>query len=146
MGQVDLDRSVGYALKRAVTTLHGALEAELRGHGLSLPQYACLELLAQRPGLSNAELARGAFVTRQAMHQLLASLLASGLVTSQGTGRARRLQLTAEGQRRLRGPSLAVAAIEERMLAGLSPHQRENLRQDLITCAEALREPERRHA
>ena len=73
-GQVDLDRSVGYILKRAQSALHTALETRLRTHGLSVSQYACLELLAQRPDLSQSELARGAFVTRQAMHQLVAGL------------------------------------------------------------------------
>jgi len=64
VSHVDLDQAVGYTLKRAASALRAAMDAELRSHGLSVPQYACLKLLSQRPGLSNAELARGAFVTR----------------------------------------------------------------------------------
>ena len=41
---------------------------------MTITHDACLELLAQRPGLSNSELARGAFVTRQSMNVLLQAL------------------------------------------------------------------------
>ena len=68
---VDLDASLGYLLKQAASTLRSSMDAALRPLGLTVPQYACLELLAQRPGLSNSELARGAFVTRQSMNVLL---------------------------------------------------------------------------
>ena len=69
MSQVDLPTSIGYQLKRASAALRAAMDAELRHCDLSVPQYASLELLAQRPGLTNADLARGVFVTRQATHQ-----------------------------------------------------------------------------
>ncbi len=62
---VELDTSLGYMLKAAASALHDAMEAVLRPLGMTITHYACLELLAQRPGLSNSELARGAFVTRQ---------------------------------------------------------------------------------
>lgn len=138
MSQVDVEESVGYALKRAATALRGAMDAELREHELSVPQYACLELLAYRPGLSNAELARGAFVTRQATHQLLGGLRAAGLVAGEGQGRNERLTLTAAGARRLAGASQAVAAVQERMLAPLSAPQRTRLHADLTACVDAL--------
>src|SRR5580700_11739637 len=104
-GQVDVDRSVGYILKRAQSALHTALETRLRAQGLSVSQYSCLELLAQRPDLSQSELARGAFVTRQAMHELAAGLQSAGLITSRDDGRASRLRLTAIGTRKLRAAS-----------------------------------------
>jgi len=50
-----------------------------------VPQYSCLELLGQRSGLSNAELARGTFVTRQSMNQVLRGLQDRGLVTRPAT-------------------------------------------------------------
>lgn len=136
MSQVDLEHAVGYALKRTATALRAAMDAELRAHDLSVPQYACLELLAQRPALSSAELARGAFVSRQAMHQLLGGLRAAGLVT--GEGRGQRLALTAAGAERLTRASQAVAAVEEGMLASLTAPERERLHSDLSTCADAL--------
>ena len=75
---VDLDASLGYLLKQAASTLRSSMDAALRPLGLTVPQYACLELLAQRPGLSNSELARGAFVTRQSMNVLLHRQCAAG--------------------------------------------------------------------
>lgn len=141
MSQVDLERSIGYALKRAQSALRSAMEAELRGHGLSVPQYSCLEVLAQRPGLSNAELARSVFVTRQAMHQLLVGLRTAGLVGSEGEGRAERLAPTAAGARRLATASASVAAVERRMLAELTAAERSSLLDSLTACADALTSP-----
>ncbi len=57
------------------------MEEALRPLGMNVTRYACLELLAQRPGLSNSELARGAFVTRQSMNVLLQALEREGYVT-----------------------------------------------------------------
>jgi DNA-binding MarR family transcriptional regulator len=142
VGQVDLDQSVGYALKRAQHALHGAMDGELRDYGLSVSQYACLQILASRPRISNADLARDAFVSRQAMHQLLTGLQATGLVSAVGEGRGRRYALTAEGRTRLRKASSTVAAIEQRMLATLSPAEREQLHRQLSNCATALDSPE----
>lgn len=138
MSQVDLNSSIGYALKRTSWALRGAMDAALRELGLTVPQYACLELLAQRPGLSNAELARGVFVSRQATHQLLSGLTRAGLVAIDGSGRDQRLSLTDHGTRRLTAASAAVAAIEERMLASLSSDQCTALLAGLDTCADAL--------
>lgn len=141
MRQVDLDQSVGYAIKRAQHALHSAMDGELRGYGLSVSQYACLEILASRPRISNADLARDAFVSRQAMHQLLTGLQATGLVTAVGQGRSQRYALTAEGRTRLRAASSTVAAIEQRMIATLSRADREQLHRQLSVCATALDSP-----
>src|SRR6202451_637607 len=141
MPQVDVDQSVGYALKRAQHALHSAMDGELRDYGLSVPQYACLQILASRPSISNADLARDAFVSRQAMHQLLTGLQATGLVTAVGEGRSQRYALTAEGRTRLRTASSTVAAIEQRMIATLNRAEREQLYRQLSTCATALDSP-----
>ena len=141
MRQVDLDQSVGYALKRAQHALHSTMDGELRDYGLSVSQYACLEILASRPRISNADLARDAFVSRQAMHQLLAGLRATGLVSAVGQGRSQRYALTAEGRTRLRTASSTVAVIEQRMIATLSAAEREQLRRQLSMCATALGSP-----
>ena len=78
---VDLETSLGYLLKEASSALRAAMEEVLRPLGMSVTHYSCLELLAQRPGLSNSELARGAFVTRQSMNVLLQALERDGYVT-----------------------------------------------------------------
>jgi DNA-binding MarR family transcriptional regulator/predicted RNA-binding protein len=141
MNQVDLDQSVGYALKRAQHALHATMDLELRDYGLSVSQYACLQILASRPRISNADLARDAFVSRQAMHQLLTGLQATGLVSAAGQGRSQRYALTGKGRTRLRTASSTVAAIEQRMIATLSRSEREQLYRQLSICASALGPP-----
>lgn len=138
MPRVDLDTSIGYALKQTATALRTAMEASLRPLGLSVPQYSCLEILDARPEISNADLARGVFVTRQAMHQLLGGLQDAGLVSAGGQGRIQRYSLTPEGRRAVKAASAAVAAVEEQMLSGLAATERERLLGDLERCRIAL--------
>ena len=138
MSQVDLPTSIGYALKRTTFALRAAMDVELRECGLSVSQYASLELLADRPGLTNAELARGVFVTRQATHQLLAGLRRAGLIEIQGVGRKQRLNLTDVGTARLADASHRVAVIERRMLAELSADQQREMLASLLVCVNAL--------
>lgn len=65
----ELGRRVGYVLKETQAALRARMDEVLRGHGLTVPQYACLELLHEgdeasaSPApvpreLTNAELAR----------------------------------------------------------------------------------------
>ena len=75
----DLARRLGYVLKQAQSALRSRMDGALRPLGLTVPQYACLELLASGP-LTNAELARGAFVTAQSMNSVVTSLQERGLV------------------------------------------------------------------
>ncbi len=138
-----LEESVGYALKRAAAALRGAMDAALRPLELTVPQYACLELLGQRPGLSGADLARGAFVSRQATNGVLRGLEERGLVTRPGAaphGRALPVELTAAGHELLRSASTAVRAVERRMLEPLGDTGQRRLRRDLAACTAALGE------
>lgn len=137
----DLGKSVGYALKVAATALRSAMDAVLRPLELTVPQYSCLEVLAQRPGASNAELARMTFVTRQAMNGVLRGLQERGLVSRPDTaahGRALPTELTPTGRQYLREASTAVRAVEQRMLSALSPVAERRLRDDLAACTTAL--------
>src|ERR1700712_5019899 len=78
---IDLETSLGYLLKRPASALRSSMEAVLRPLGMTVTHSSCLELLAQRPGRSSSELARGAFVTRQSMNVLLQALERDGYVT-----------------------------------------------------------------
>lgn len=120
---VDLQTSMGYLLKEASSALRTAMEEVLRPLGMSVTRYSCLELLAQRPGLSNSELARGAFVTRQSMNVLLRAFEREGFVTRPSeapVGKALPTRLTARGRRRLDKATVAVRSVEVRMLAGMT--------------------------
>ena len=141
MSQVNLPTSIGLALKKTTVALRTAMDAELRQCDLSVAQYATLEQLAQHPGLTNAELAREVFVTRQATHQLLAGLRHAGLIQIQGSGRKQQVIITELGVGRLADASHRVALIEQRMLTPLSAQQQADLFRNLIACAESLSAP-----
>ncbi|MFC3449269.1 MarR family winged helix-turn-helix transcriptional regulator [Amycolatopsis speibonae] len=136
-----LSQSVGYLLKRAATALRVAMDAALRPLDLTVPQYSCLEVLAQRPGLSNAELARAVFVTRQSMNLVLRGLQDRGLVTRPTTapqGRALPSTLTPAGRALLHAASGLVRAVEKRMLEPFPAADQDRLLHDLAACTDAL--------
>ena len=120
---VELETSIGYLLKEASSALRAAMEAVLRPLGMTVTHYSCLELLAQRPGLSSSELARKAFVTRQSMNVLLQALERNGYVTRPAqapVGKVLPTRLTPRGRRSLEKATVAVRAVEIRMLSGMT--------------------------
>ncbi|MFC1416950.1 MarR family winged helix-turn-helix transcriptional regulator [Streptacidiphilus cavernicola] len=140
---VDLDKSLGYLLKEASSALRAAMEEVLRPLGMSVTHYSCLELLAQRPGLSNSELARGAFVTRQSMNVLLQTLEREGYVTrpeQAPVGKVLPARLTASGRRSLGKATAAVRSVEVRMLAGLTEAEQAGAFRILQSMVRSLRD------
>ena len=138
---IDLETSLGYLLKEASSALRTAMEEVLRPLGMTVTHYSCLELLAQRPGLSNSELARGAFVTRQSMNVLLQALERDGSVTRPAeapVGKALPARLTPAGRRRLAAATAAVRGVELRMLSGMSEAARPEARRLLRSMVVAL--------
>ncbi|MGN6205083.1 MarR family winged helix-turn-helix transcriptional regulator [Humibacter sp.] len=142
---IHLETSLGYLLKEASSALRVAMEAVLRPLGMTVTHYSCLELLAQRPGLSNSELARGAFVTRQSMNVLLQNLERDGYVTraSEATvGKVLPTRLTPRGRRSLEKASTAVRSVELRMLSGLSQNEQADAFRILQSMIRGLRDEE----
>jgi DNA-binding MarR family transcriptional regulator len=138
---VDLHTSLGYLLKEASSALRTAMEEVLRPLGMTVTHYSCLELLSQRPGLSNSELARGAFVTRQSMNVLLQALEREGHVTRQApVGKVLPTQLTPLGRRKLEKATVAVRSIEVRMLSGLTETEQSGAFKILQTMIHSLRD------
>jgi DNA-binding MarR family transcriptional regulator len=146
MGQdgagIDLQTSLGYLLKEASSALRAAMEEVLRPLGMSVTRYSCLELLAQRPGLSNSELARGAFVTRQSMNVLLQALEREGIVTRPAeapVGKVLPTRLTPRGRRTLEKATVAVRGVEVRMLGGMTAAEQSSAFRALQTMVDNLR-------
>ncbi|MER6186670.1 MarR family transcriptional regulator [Streptomyces sp. NPDC001652] len=139
---VYLETSLGYLLKEASSALRAAMEEVLRPLGMSVTHYSCLELLAQRPGLSNSELARGAFVTRQTMNVLLQSLERDGYVTrpaEAAVGKVLPTRLTPRGRRSLEKASAAVRSVEARMQGGLTETEQSEVFRILQSMIHSLR-------
>lgn len=143
---IDLETSLGYLLKQASSALRAAMEDVLRPLGMTITHYSCLELLSQRPGLSNSELARGAFVTRQSMNVLLQALERDGYVTRPAeapVGKALPARLTPSGRRSLAKATAAVRSVEDRMLTGMTDAERAAAFRSLQSMIHSLHEPGR---
>src|ERR1700729_1613216 len=103
MNEVTMAR-VGYLIKRAQMVLHDAMADALGSHDLTVTQFAVLTALDDEPGLSNADLARRAFVTPQSMHAVLQELERLQLVVRSPyllNQRVLQASLTSAGRRRL---------------------------------------------
>ena len=140
---VDLETSLGYLLKEASSALRLALEEVLRPLGMTVTHYSCLELLAQRPGLSNSELARGAFVTRQSMNVLLQALERDGYVSRPAeapVGKVLPTRLTPRGRRSLEKASVAVRSVEVKMLSGMTKDEQSDALRSLRSMIHSLRD------
>lgn len=145
---IDLETSLGYLLKEASSALRAAMEAVLRPLGMTVTHYSCLELLAQRPGLSNSDLARGAFVTRQSMNVLLHALERDGYVTRPVEARVGKVlptQLTQRGRDSLEKATAAVRSVELRMLTGMTPEEQSVAFTSLQSMIRSLRSEQAEH-
>lgn len=118
----------GYLIGRADRLIRSAFEEVLADAGMTLPEYTVMSVLASRPGLSNARLARRALVTPQAMHKVIRALEVRGFVSrSTSGGRVLAAELTPAGQAAMRSMDAGVHDAEQRVLAPLSPAERTQL-------------------
>ena len=71
---------IGYVVGRLDRALRREISALVAPHGLTVSKYTALSILCEKPGLSNAQLARRTYVTPQSMNEVLSSLEADGLI------------------------------------------------------------------
>lgn len=137
----DTYRSLGYALKRAQQALRGHLDTELRTVGLTTPQYSVLAGLEVSAGLSNAELARRAFVTPQTMQAIIVTLERAGLIKRMAhpvNGRVLTTELTADGQSALLAAHEIVARAEGLAREAVAPDDPKIIYAALLRIAETM--------
>lgn len=130
----------GYLLRQLVHAFHTTQEHGLRPYGLSSPQFGALFVLDHEPGLSSADLARAMGVTPQAANLLVAGMERAGLVRREPHPTHKRVletYPTDEGARRMRAAKEFIADLEERLMTGLAPDERELIHRWLVTAAEA---------
>lgn len=124
------NQPVGYLLMRVHRALRATIDESLRPHGFTLPQVTVMFALAHKSGLSTADLARRAFVTPQAMGEVLAGLEAKGCVIRRAHdshGRILPAELTQAGIEARKLCHEVLAKAEAQMLSGLSPGERATL-------------------
>ena len=114
-----------------VGRVNQGIRREMRGRltecELTVAEYTTLSVLAARPELSNAQLARRALVTPQSMIEILAQLEERGLVQRRvdpDHGRILRATLTPKGHQVLAIATPEVAALNEELFAGVPANQR----------------------
>ncbi len=132
---------VGYNLKITQHKLRQRLDAELARVGITAPQNAALLAVAGNPRISNAELARAAFVTPQTMQAILVNLERAGLIVRNPHpehGRVIMTELTAAGQKAVADGARAADVVERQLLARLSADEARQLCDLLKRCAAAL--------
>ena len=140
-----MSERLGYALKRAQHALRTSIDDQLHPLGLTTAQYNLLSAVAAEPGISNASLARMAFVTAQSMQGIVANMELQGLlrrVPHPTHGRIRQSELTRTGKDLLARAHKVLLGIEERMTEGLSQVEVEALRRGLLRCAENMQTTE----
>ena len=116
------DEPLGFLLYRVMAALRPQVAAELKPLGLGLPEFVCMRILAEHPGLTSAELARGTNVSAQAMNQVLHALEDRGVLTrlaSTTAGRAMPAQLTRRGKVLLKHADAAVKMADQRIFSRL---------------------------
>lgn len=133
------DQPLGFLLYQLMSALRPHVNAELRPFGIGLAEFVCMRNVAMWPDRSNAELARRANVTPQAMSLVLKDLEALGLITRPGEtsgGRSLPARLTRKGTALLRRAEAAVLIADAHVMEDLAPAEREELKR-LLTIVSA---------
>jgi DNA-binding MarR family transcriptional regulator len=133
---------ISYVVARLERAVRAAVNERVRPWGLTTLQYTTLSVLdARGRPLSNAQLARRAYMTPQSMLEVIDALERKGLIRRDPHPNHRRVlpaTVTAKGLRVLKACDAAVEEMEEEMLAELSRDERESLLAWLKTCVRAL--------
>lgn len=117
-----------YVIGRVNQGIRRRMRTSLAQWNLSVQEFTALSVLSSRPKLSNAQLARRALVTPQAMIEILSKLESRGLVRREvdpAHGRILRAELTPAAWELLAEAEPAVLAIQEEMLASVPDRDRE---------------------
>jgi DNA-binding MarR family transcriptional regulator len=132
---------LSYLIGRLDRAIQRQMMARLQVHNLSLSQYIVMSVLLNRPGLSNAQLARRSFVSPQAMNEVIAGLEAADLVTrevDQNHRRVLRATITPRGRKILTQLDGEIGELEEEMLASVPAEDRAQFVEVALQCVHAL--------
>lgn len=132
---------VAYLVYRVERRLRTRIDVAVSTVGVTTPEYVTLSVLRDRDGLSNAQLARWAFVTPQAMNLVISALERRGLVRRRPDPRHRRVlrtSVTPRGLELLDRCDREMDVIEADMLRDLDDDTLETVRSALSSCAQSL--------
>jgi DNA-binding MarR family transcriptional regulator len=133
---------ISYAIARLERAIRAGIAERVRPHNLTTLQYTTLSVL-HRHGepLSNAQLARRAYMTPQSMSEVIDALENKDLIKRSPHPRHGRLfpaTLTPKGRHVLAACDRAVDEMEDAMLGGLPARDRETFLQMVKSAVRAL--------
>lgn len=137
---------LSYAVASLERGLRRALAEALSPFSVTLAQYTVLSLLGMHESLSNAQLARRAYVTPQAMSEIVRYLESRRLVVrnqSRDHARIHPARLTSTGRAVLDKCDSAVDEVERQMAAGAAVPKGADLVETLMRYARALDDRDR---
>ncbi|HET7566922.1 MAG TPA: MarR family transcriptional regulator [Gaiellaceae bacterium] len=132
---------ISYVVARLERAIRRAINERVSVYDLTVLQYTTLSVLGRRGELSNAQLARRAYMSPQAMSEVIEALERKGLIKRSQHPNHRRVYpagLTAKGRKVLAACDRLVDAMEGEMLEGLSPAEQQDFRKGLVTAVRAL--------
>ncbi|CAM5567921.1 hypothetical protein SAVIM338S_04771 [Streptomyces avidinii] len=136
-----VEERIGSHVKRAEQALLGAKNAAVKPAAVTVPQYAALLWLSEKPGISAAALARLCGVTPPTMNTVLKNLQERGLIERTPHELHRNVletRLTDEGRSVMEVADTAAVSVERRLAAAFTAQEREQLIGLLGRCAEVL--------
>jgi len=133
--------TLSHWVKLAFKTMRHEMESALRASGLSVTQWRALGALLHGAGVTPSDLARTLEIEAPSVTSLVNGLERKGWVKhtrSSADARVKELSLTPTGRRVIEKAKDALAPIEARMAATLSPAEAKTLKRLLCTMVEGL--------
>jgi MarR family transcriptional regulator, temperature-dependent positive regulator of motility len=138
-----LEMSPVHLLHRAGQFAGDVFVSEMGDDGLTPRQYAVLVAVAESEGLSQTDLVGRTGVDRSTLADIVRRMIKKGLISRQRTkrdARAYSVKLTDRGRKALDSARPAARSADERVLATLSPKQRQAFVDVLSTLVRAIGE------
>lgn len=132
---------IGHQTRRLQQLLRRTGDAALQASGLTLAQYTVMQVIAELPDASSAEIARQCNVSRQSLQDLIRILRDRGFVRVADqpvSGRSLPIRITPDGRKVLRKADRAISRIEDRMVSGIPARDVDRMLALLDRCAENL--------
>ena len=125
-----LEELTGYAVRRAQLSIYEDFAATLGVEGVTPQRFSSLVIIGSNPGISQTRLAEVMGIARSGVVSIIDNFEQAGLVERQDSGdrRSYNLQLTNEGQRRLKKYKNAVREHDDRVTQQLTAQERQQLR------------------
>ena len=130
VGRADPDQFLGYRIVRLAAALERQFKRDLAATGLTPRQFSVLAVLAQRPSITVADLARAVLTTPQSMAALVDGLERRGLLlrsAARQRGVAAPLAPTPAGLAALAHAAPRIATSERAVFGHLTERQRDAL-------------------